>query len=345
MRGVWIGLGWVLGLGGCSGPADPPPAPGLDPIRIGWQTTWATQGQLSLVLQRTDILARHGFVGEFVGFSYGGPLNEGALAGEVDVLFTADQPAISLAAKSPRWGTIGRLMYNRVGTFVPPGSSVRTPGDLRGGTVAIPFGAAAHRETLGALERAGLQPGTDVRPVNLGLQEIVALVGAGASEGRWGSIDAASAWDPAFAELEHSGAVRTIASGVVTSLVMFDAEYSAQHPGAEQRFMGAMAMASDWYRTHPDQANTWFKEAAKLPFDVAVLDLAASVEPNLQATEAAGIRHALGEKDLAGLQRAADFMLGAGLLKAPFATAEMVRPVARTEPVSVDSAPVEVRAP
>ena len=91
------------------------------PIRIGWQETWATQGQLAVILQQSEILKDLGFAPEFVGFSYGAPLNEGALAGEVDVLFTADQPAIALCNRDNTWGMIGRLMYNRVGTFVPSG--------------------------------------------------------------------------------------------------------------------------------------------------------------------------------------------------------------------------------
>ena len=38
----------------------------------------------------------HGFAPEFTGVSYGGPLNEAAAAGQVDVVFTADQPAAAL---------------------------------------------------------------------------------------------------------------------------------------------------------------------------------------------------------------------------------------------------------
>ncbi|MGB0639313.1 MAG: hypothetical protein ACPGTU_08275, partial [Myxococcota bacterium] len=115
------------------------------PIRVGWQQTWATQGQLAVILKQSAILKDLGFAPEFVGFSYGAPLNEGALAGEVDVLFTADQPAIALCNRDKTWGMIGRLMYNRVGTFVPPDSDVKSVSDLKGKTVAIPFGAAAHR--------------------------------------------------------------------------------------------------------------------------------------------------------------------------------------------------------
>ena len=84
------------------------------PPRASWQ-----------ILKQSEILKDLGFSPTFVGFSYGAPLNEGALAGEVDVLFTADQPAIALCNRDNTWGMIGRLMYNRVGTFVPPDSDVK----------------------------------------------------------------------------------------------------------------------------------------------------------------------------------------------------------------------------
>jgi len=325
-------------------PDAPPDAPARDPIRIGWQTTWATQGQLSVVLQKTNILEMSGFDAEFVGFTYGGPLNEGALAGEVDVLFTADQPAIALMARSPDWGVIGRLMYNRVGTFVPPKSPVKVAADLRGKTIAIPFGAAAHRETLRALEIAKLDPAVDVNAVNLGIQELVALVGRGAERGRWGTVDAGSAWDPAYADMEHGGRVRTVASGLVTSLVVMNEGYLRERVGAERRFMAAMVQAYDYYRTHRDEVDRWFLDAAKLNFDPEVLQLAASVEPNLEVDRAEDIRLWLTAQDISNVQGAADFMHEAKLLKQPFSVGSRIhRNAAKGAEESRFPAPVVVR--
>ena len=311
-------------------PEVPAEAP-LQPIRIGWQTTWATQGQLAVILMKTDILKQNGFQAEFIGFSYGGPLNEGALAGEVDVLFTADQPAIALMSRASDWHVIGRLQYNRVGTFVPPDSPVRTPADLKGKTVAIPFGAAAHRETLSAIRDAGLDPAVDVNAVNLGLQELVALIGSSSEPEKWGTIDAGSAWDPAYANLENSGQVRTIASGVVTSVVVMDDDFAALGTDTDRRFMTAMREAYGWYRAHAPQANRWFKEESALPFGEEVLDLAASVEPNLQVSKASEIRVSLNADDKAAIQKAADFMLEAQLLKAPVEVAPLIRDAATAD--------------
>ena len=227
--------------------ADPPAADKADgagiPIRVGWQETWATQGQLSVILQQSDILKNLGFNPTFVGFSYGAPLNEGALAGEVDVLFTADQPAIALCNRDNTWGMIGRLMYNRVGTFVPPESDVKDVAGLKGKTVAIPFGAAAHRETLGAVTAAGMDPTKDINAINMGIKEVAVL----AKSKKWDTVDAGSAWDPVFAQLESSGLVRTVAQGLVTSVVVMDDDFVKANPGVDAKFMQAMGQAYEQY--------------------------------------------------------------------------------------------------
>lgn len=298
--------------------------PALTPIRVGWQTTWATQGQLAVILQKTNILTELGFAPEFIGFSYGGPLNEGALAGQVDVLFTADQPALVLASKDPRWGAIGRLMYNRVGTFVPPDSPIQSMAMLKGARVAVPFGAAAQRELLFAARDAGLDPKVDLTAINLGIEELVALAGAGSQGGRWGDIDAGAAWDPAFANLEHTGKARAIAERTVLALVMMSDTFQAAHPGAEQRFMQAIYAAWGWFQAHPTEANAAFLKAAKLNMDAAVLEKAAAVEPNLKGP----ISVDLSEAEVAKLKVAADFMLQAGMLSPAYDVATLLRPEA-----------------
>jgi ABC-type nitrate/sulfonate/bicarbonate transport system substrate-binding protein len=289
------------------------------PIRVGWQETWATQGQLSVILQQSDILKDLGFNPEFVGFAYGAPLNEGALAGEVDVLFTADQPAIALCNRDNTWGMIGRLMYNRVGTFVPPDSAVNGVPDLSGKTIAIPFGAAAHRETLGAIMAAGMDPSKDIHTINMGIKEIAVL----ATSQKWDTVDAGSAWDPVFAQLESSGLVRTVAQGLVTSVVVMDDDFVKANPGADQRFMQAVSAAYEEYKGDTTKANQAFKVASNLNFSLAALDLAASVEPNLDSDTPVSV--VLSDKDKANIQKAADFMMEAKILKTTVDTSTMIR--------------------
>ena len=73
--------------------------PSAVPVRIGWQIPAATQGQVLQVLKRTSVLEAHGLKPIFVPFSYGGPQVEAAFAGQLDVFFSGDQPALNLIAR------------------------------------------------------------------------------------------------------------------------------------------------------------------------------------------------------------------------------------------------------
>jgi len=115
---------------------------------------------------------------------------------------------------------------------------------------------------------------------------------------------------------------RVLDRGVVTSVVVMNQAYKAANPGADERFMAALGDAYGLYRDKRSQADAWFVEAAGVAFDPAVLALAASVEPNLEA--GARISTTLSEADLVGMDKAAAFMLEAGLLKRPADVRAMV---------------------
>lgn len=218
-------------------------------IRIGWQIPWATQGQLTQILKNTDILREHGLQGDFKGFSYGGPLNEAALAGEVDVIFTADQPAATLLAKDPNWKIIGRLMYNRVSLYVPPNSPINSVADLKGKTVAMPFGAAAQRMALKTEKDAGLDPKKDVNNINLGIYEQSDLV-RDSNTIKWDSIDAMAGFDPMPAIFEEKGLIKNLTIGKVVSLIVMSNKFIEKNPEAPTRFLEAFYDAYDYYRNN-----------------------------------------------------------------------------------------------
>ncbi len=308
---IVISLVTLLSLVGC-GPGPKDNATTL--VRIGWQVPWATQGQITQVLAHTNILERNGLSGEFKGFTYGGPLNEAALAGEVDVIFTADQPAATLLAAGGDWLIIGRLMYNRVAIYVPPESAIQSVADLRGKTIAIPFGAAAQRDALKAIQEAGLDPAKDVTSINLDIYEQTSVVQSGTRQ-KWEKFDAMVGFDPTPAIFEHEGQARMLHVGKVVSLVLMSQDFISKQPQAPKRFLRAFTEAYFYYATHQEQANNWFKEASKLTFDTAVLDIAAAVEPNIKASSIRDVRITLTEEDLKVMGEAAEFIYKQGLIK------------------------------
>lgn len=287
----------------------------LTKIRIGWQTPWATQGQLTQILNHTNLLKENGLFGEFIGFTYGGPLNEAALAGGVDVIFTADQPAATLLSKNPDWVIIGRLMYNRVSLYVPTNSPIKTIAQLKGKTVGMPFGAAAQRMALRVEKEAGLDPVNEVKNINLAMEQQGDLIKKDLTVEKWGEVDAMAGFDPAPATFEENGWVRNLHEEKVISVIVMSKKYIEANPSAPVNFLKAFNSAYDYFRTNTTQANQWFVEASKLTISPNALAKAASVEPNLKAQDKAGIRIGFNEEDYKMLQDAADFIFNQNLVK------------------------------
>ena len=286
----------------------------LTPIRIGWQTTWATQGQITQTLKCTNVLTKNGLTGSFVGVSYGALLNEAALAGEVDVIFTADQPAAALLARSTDWVIIGRLMFNRVAMYVPPASPITTVVALKGKTILMPFGAAAQRVAFKALADAGLEPWRDINAVHLDITEQASIVKRGTASS-WGEVDAMVGFDPMVAILETSKQARIVHLGMVTSVIVMSQTYIHAHPDVPVQFLRAFQEAVLYYAHHVEQANTWFLHASQLTFGHDVLALAASVEPNLQAQTIGDVQITFTPALIAGMQEAADFLFAQKLVR------------------------------
>ena len=288
--------------------------PELAHVRIGWQTPWATQGQLTQILKHTDILKNNEIEGDFKGFTYGSPLNEAALAGEVDIIFTADQPAATLLAKDEKWTIIGRLMYNRVSLYVPPMSPITTLADLKGKTVAMPFGAAAQRVALKAEQDAGLDPKVDVNNINLGIYEQSDLV-RDPNAKKWGTIDAMAGFDPTPAIFEEKGLVKNLHVGKVVSVIVVSNDFINRNPDSVSRFLKAFSEAYDYYRNNISQADTWFVAESGLDITPRALEIAADVEPNLKVTSKNEIRIGFNDEDYKIMQEAADFIFDQGLVK------------------------------
>ncbi|KKQ77155.1 MAG: hypothetical protein UT00_C0019G0004 [Parcubacteria group bacterium GW2011_GWA1_38_7] len=286
----------------------------LTKIKVGWQTPWATQGQLTQILKHTDLLQKNGLVADFKGFDFGAPLNEAALAKGVDVIFTADQPAATLFTKSQDWVIIGRLMYNRVSLYVPPRSPITNVAELKGKTVAMPFGAAAQRVALKAEVDAGLNPTKDVNNINLGILEQGDLV-KDSNAVRWGKIDALAGFDPTPAIFESKGLIRNLATGKVVSVIVMSKDFIKVNPDAPVKFLKAFYDSYDYYRNNIDQADNWFVEESNLSVSHDVFKTCSDIEPNLSVKNKSDIRIGFTDDDYNVLQDAADFIFNQSLVK------------------------------
>jgi ABC-type nitrate/sulfonate/bicarbonate transport system substrate-binding protein len=278
-------------------------------IRIGWQIPWTLQGQLVQILKNTSILKENGIEAEFLGRTFGPELNEAAMAGAVDVILTADQPAAILFSKNSNWMGIGRLMYNRTTTYVPPQSKIQSLKDLDGKIVGLPKGAAAERIFFEGLESQSIRK-DQVKIIHLGMLEHLPLIlRANETASTWGQFDALAGFDPIPAILESKGRVRTIHSGKVCSMILMRKGIKFGKLDSEQKIAKALlrsfSQAYDFYKKNPQQADTWFLAEANLKdVDSKTIQLTNSLEPNLQSKEN---RFWFTEEDFLLMQKGADF--------------------------------------
>jgi len=281
--------------------------PELTPIRIGWQVAWAVQGQIAQSLKHTNIMELNGLKGGFKGFTYGAPLNEAALAGEIDVGFLGEQPAVSLIARNSKWKVVARLFNTRLAIIIPPESGITQIADLKGKTVAIPFGSTAHRLALRWLIDSGLTPNKDVQVINMDIAEQAGVVLAGTKKKWKGNIDALVSWDPNIAIFQNKGFAKILKYDLGLAVVVMSEDFMNKYPEAASAFLSAYIEAYYYYVINQRTANKWFAEEARIQFDPSILDIAASFEPNMKAQSIKSINVNITEDHVQSMQRGAEF--------------------------------------
>lgn len=284
-------------------------------IRLGWQVPWATQGQLVMGLQHTNIPQLNNIDIDYIGFSYGGPLNKAAIAGEVDILLTADHPALVLMSKKPGYRIVSRMMYNRVCIYVPSKSSILELKQLAGKTVMGPVGAAAERVALQALRDASV----DINSLRIGKLDMAqqsALLSREGSEKTWTGVDALFGFDPLPAVFQEQGKARMLDCGKVVSVVVASPEMLKRKDDLKH-FLQAFRTSWYYYANNPQIVNGLFSKQSRLNVSDSVLDEAASIEPNRWKTNPAEQGFLFEKVDLEVLEEAQKYLLDRNILKVP----------------------------
>jgi len=277
-------------------------------IRVGWQTAWSVQGQLIQTLNNTDILKNNNTNAEFFGFNYGGPLNEAALAGKIDVSFVGDVPAVILLSKSNDWIIVGKFINQRVTIIVPKDSEIKTISDLEEKTIAVPFGSAPHLKMLKSLKENGLETGKNTELVNLDITEQIAVINAGNSVD-WGEISAFGSWDPTIAMFEQNKKARILESFPAIGVIVMSKEFISKHPETAKQFLKSLKEAYYYYAQNQEQANEWYIKNTNIQIEQELLEVINSYEPNLKAKTRDEINLELNESEIKLLDDLADVAL------------------------------------
>jgi sulfonate transport system substrate-binding protein len=197
-------------------------------------------------------------------FQFGPPLLEALNAGAIDFGTTGDAPPIFAQAARANLYYIAAHGGAQNAVIVPESSPIKSLSDLKGKKIAFGKGSSAHSLLLATLEKAGLAFG-DIEPAYL------APADAGAAFAR-GSVDAWSIWDPFLATAEKQQPVRIIAASSNTapalSFYLANRQFTDKNPEIVTKVTNALAQATEWTKSHPDEAAKLFSEATNVPYDI-----------------------------------------------------------------------------
>lgn len=310
------------GLTGCtqtnkadsSTPVETPPPK----VVIGWMTSWATAGQIMQALIHTNISDLYAFKPEFRSFLFGPDINEAALAGKVDVQNSGLVPTISLLSASDDWIIIGRLIDSPLSIVAREGSGIKTLRDLKGKTIAVPFGGGSHPYVLQRLEASGLTCGKDtgdVKLINLKPSEQAIAMTQGA-------VDAVGTWEPQTALILSKNLGYVIDSERHLGVISIRKQIAQAHPELVESLLKEYIEANYYVARHAKETDDWFIKAAGFP--ETLLAKLKVIEPNTKAKSIEEVDINLTDKDIALGQKYAQTMQKAGLLARPVKFAERV---------------------
>ena len=175
-------------------------------VRLGWQASPTPdlivkdKGWLEACLPKATI--------QWSKFASGADIVQAFGAKSIDLALIGSSPATTALSKPLQLPVKVVWVQEVIGTaesLIARDSSVTGVKDLKGKSVAVPFGSTAHFSLLQALAAAGLTPGKDVKLVNLAPDAILA-----AWQGK--QIDAAWIWNPVQSQLLDKGGKRIYSS-------------------------------------------------------------------------------------------------------------------------------------
>jgi ABC-type nitrate/sulfonate/bicarbonate transport system substrate-binding protein len=284
-----------------------------EPIKvvIGYQSLWAGGGEVVEVLKHTNIFELNGITAEYKTFTFGGPLAEAAVAGDIDNVFAADAPVLRAMARMPGSKILQRTHDARFGILAQPDFQGGLA-DLKGKKLSAPFATTTFPRSMKAIVAAGVkQPFQEMTIINQDIAEQT-----NAMQGHL--VDAVTTWDPTMERLVQQKLAKVIWSaprGENIGMQGFSAKWMQAHGNeGAVRFLKAWIMATWWTSNHIDQAHEWFAKTSRLPIDL--LKIATDFDRNL-GTPIADINKVdltLSDADIASSQDVMNFLYDNKLL-------------------------------
>lgn len=258
-------------------------------IGIGTQNTTTNTVTGGIVLKELKLLEKHlpktgkykdvEWRLDWQNFTSGPPVTNGMVAGKLQIGMMGDYPLLVNGAtgqqnKGNETQLVAVIAYNAFGAgngvVVHKDSPYYELADLKGKTVSVPFGSAAHGMMLQAMQERGwpadywnlVSQSPEVGTTNLQEKK----------------IDGHGDFVP-FAELlPYRGFARKIFDGAQTRVPTFHGvvvrkDFAEKYPEAVVAYIRALMEANDWVRRNPKQAATQIEQWTRIEKEVAYIFL------------------------------------------------------------------------
>ncbi len=239
-------------------------APAADaPVRVGYVDLVNAQ----IIAKVLDLTQKAlGAPVTWLKFGSGGDLNRAVAAGQIDFGGVGNPPAtIGIGRGLPYEGIFVLDELGPVESLVAR-SGINSIKDLKGKTIATPFGSTSHYELIAALAEAGVSP-ADAKILDLDPPDIFAA---------WSrkDIDAGYIWEPVLGKIVDSGGKILMDSGTMAQrgyptwdvgVVMKD--FAAKHPDVVVKYLKAECEAIDYWNQHAKDAAGLIAKELNLTLD------------------------------------------------------------------------------
>lgn len=233
------------------------PIPHYAPLFVAKQKKWIEE-ELAKIGAKPTL--------KWTSFLAGPPINESFAAGQQDIGFLGDTPAIigKAAGINTRIIALTSSGPKSLAVVVPANSAIRSPKDLKGKKVAVTKGSYAHHLLVLVLKQGGLTV-KDVEVINLPNADVAVAI-------QNGSIDAGAVWEPQITRLESQGSARVLANGTGIkkgSLVIIATnEFATKHRDQLKAFLKAYQRGAEFIRSNPKEAARLIEKDVNLSSDL-----------------------------------------------------------------------------
>ena len=286
-------------------------------VKIGWQTAWATQGQVIQALINTNITNIYNSNAEFISFLYGPDQNEAAITKNIDVTNSGIVPTVNLLASDDDWIIIGRQIDFLVSIVVRPSSGINRVTDLKDKKLGVPFGGGSHPYAIEKVLNAGLQIGdgkNQVQFINLKPSEHSIAM-------QEGNIDAVATWEPTTSALVSNGNI-VVDSFRHTGFIAVRKSFAENNKEQIINLLKSYIEAQFYVSQNREQTDKWFSKISSIKLEL--IQKIKPIEPNLIAKKIQDINISINQNDIALTQKVSDIMFENKISKKPIIVSDRV---------------------